>query len=142
MANFKNMSFTDIDILRNRGLHLMDIFGEGTFTRRNFETLPEKYFGWIKNEYHPYTLEAYLNENLIIVARTETFKIYGVENRWGEFESCPDMTDDIYNILPAQLQKHIVIQERKRNYYQVNLEFLNEITKIYNALKELKWFKD
>ena len=142
MANFKNMSFTEIKTLCKRGYHLIDIFGEGTFTRRNFETLPDGSFGWVKGCYYPWTLESYLNSNLIIVAHTETFKIYGVKNKWGEFETCSDITDDIYNKLPTQLQKHIIIQERKRNYYQINFEFINKLITLYYALKGLKWFKD
>ena len=96
-------------------------------------------FGHINNGkrwyYCPTTINTYLKYNLIKVVRSESFKIYGTRD-WG-FEACPEMTDEIFNILPRSVQEMFEIQNRKRNFYQINFDYLRELTRAYTTLSAL-----
>ena len=124
---FKSLSFNSIEILCKRASFINKYFGFGFFTRRTFDKVMQR----VALEGNPVSLETYLKDNIITVSHFEISKVYGIEDRWGDFEICQDMTDEIYNILPSQIKDMIIIQERKRNYYQFNAEEARTLNNIY-----------
>lgn len=135
--HFMYMNFFQIQRELERYKRLFKIFGERCFTAKEFKTTVDSI-----DYHHIYlrSLETYRSQNIITVDSFETFKVYGTKTSWGDFDICHEINDEIYAALPSQIQDLIIVQERKRNYYHVNLEGFNECCKIYETLKPL--FKD
>lgn len=73
---------------------------------------------------------------VINVVDVEITKLYGIDEYYG-FEAVPDMTEEIYNILPGQVQDMFEIQERKRYIYAFNNEALREMRIFHNKMADL-----
>ena len=110
------------------------IFTNHIFTAKEFKEY--------EHRYALYSIDTYRKDGIISVAYSEDFTVYGTKDEWGDFEICHGMTDEIYNILPSQIQDLIIVQKRKRNHYQINCDAFVECKTAYEALKFAFGFKD
>ena len=104
------------------------LIGTDIFTRKTFDLIIKP--SLMEQIILPYSLDTYINYGLIKVHHTDYYTVYGIkpERPWDTVEVISEMTSDMYGILPKKIQDMIVVQQRKRNYYVIDFDYLTKLT--------------
>lgn len=137
MATVIETYTTDIKNVTTACKFTAALIGTDIFTRKQFDLV-------IKPSLQeqitlPYSLDTYINYGLIKVHHTDYYTVYGIkpEHPWSSWEIIPDMTSDIYNILPKKIQDMIIFGTRERNYYVIDFDYLTKLTMLRDFCENL-----
>ena len=137
MATIIETCTTDIKDITTACKFAASLIGTDIFTRKTFDLV-------IKPSLQeqitlPYNLDTYINYGLIKVHHTDYYTVYGIkpEHPWDTVEVIPEMTSDMYGILPKKIQDMIVVQQRKRNYYVIDFDYLTKLTMLRDFCESL-----
>ena len=136
MATIIETCTTDIKDITTACKSAANLIGMDIFTRKTFDLVIKPS---LQEQALPYTLDTYINYGLIKVHRTDCYTVYGVkpEHPWDTVEVIPEMTFDMYGILPKKIQDMIVVQQRKRNYYVIDFDYLAKLTMLRDFCENL-----
>lgn len=131
--NLANISYNELSTMVDSAIKVLNYFNPAL---ANIEFYASDYNDF-RNHYFVPTIDTLRKWGLVNIAEEETYTLYGMMDNWNNFEVIENMTQEIYAILPKQLQNMITIQERKRYVYIFNLERLNNLIVYRNKVKEL-----
>jgi hypothetical protein len=137
MATIIETCTTDIKNVTTACKFAASLIGTDIFTRKTFDLVIKP--SLMEQIILPYSLDTYINYGLIKVHHTDYYTVYGIkpEHPWDTVEVIPEMTSDMYGILPKKIQDMIVVQQRKRNYYVIDFDYLTKLTMLRDFCESL-----
>ena len=135
---FKTRTYQDLkEILAiMHHIYIDKSLGEKTFTSKEYNQLRETDKHMVYGYPMP-TIQTLRKWGAIKVVAEDTYTVYGTGEYLWEFELIPDMTKELYDMLPEALQSHVKTQERKRYHYAFVPEFYNEINYVVNTIEQI-----
>lgn len=139
MANYndyENLTLHMIKSLADDSWFLTTHFFHNEFTRNQFNSIREEHIGNGYVKMRTLSFETLVKYGVIVKSRTEIYHVYVKHYNWGNSMVLSDITDELWATLPQSIRSELDIdrEERKRYYYTINYDKVNELMSIRDWL--------